>query len=287
MARGVTLAGNPLTLAGDELTVGQQAPDFTLHYFADGMHELTLADLKGKPTLVSVVPSLDTPVCATQTSRFNQELAALGDNVNAVTVSCDLPFAQARFCGAEDIGNMRTGSDYRERSFGADWGTLINELKILARAVYVLDADGKVVYGQLVPEVTQETGTTRRPWPRSRGCCSSDAPAGHQRGRLGDGVRCAPRPSRRAVHDQFLARGQRHPVRERQATPGGVLHPHRRGGRLRIPGTQRNTGHPIRPAGRDAQHAQRQLSPASTARVSRPGVMEKVPQPLSSDHTVR
>jgi hypothetical protein len=87
MARGVTLAGNPLTLAGDELSVGQQAPDFTLHYFEDGMHELTLADLKGKPTLVSVVPSLDTPVCATQTNRFNEELAALGDSVNAVTVS--------------------------------------------------------------------------------------------------------------------------------------------------------------------------------------------------------
>ena len=101
-------------------------------------------------------------MCATQTSRFNQELAALGDSVNAVTVSCDLPFAQARFCGAEEIGNMRTGSDYRERSFGADWGTLINELKILARAVYVLDADGKVAYAQLVPEVTEE--------PDLRGC---------------------------------------------------------------------------------------------------------------------
>ena len=156
MAREVTLGGAPLTLAGEELTVGQQAPDFTLHYFDNGMHELTLAELKGKPTLVSVVPSLDTPVCATQTTRFNQELAALGDRVNAVTVSCDLPFAQARFCGAEEIANMRTGSDYRERSFGADWGTLINELKILARAVYVLDADGKVVYAQLVPEVTEE-----------------------------------------------------------------------------------------------------------------------------------
>jgi thiol peroxidase len=156
MARGVTLGGAPLTLAGEELTVGQQAPDFTLHYFDSGMHELTLSELKGKPTLVSVVPSLDTPVCATQTTRFNQELAALGDRVNALTVSCDLPFAQARFCGAEEIANMRTGSDYRERSFGADWGMLINELKILARAVYVLDAGGTVVYAQIVPEVTDE-----------------------------------------------------------------------------------------------------------------------------------
>ena len=158
MARtgAVTFKGAPLTLAGEELTVGQQAPDFTLHYFDDGMQELALADLKGKPTLVSVVPSLDTPVCATQTTRFNGELAGMVDRVNAVTVSCDLPFSQARFCGAAEIANMRTASDYRERSFGAQWGTLIEELKILARAVYVLDADGKVVYAQVVPEVTDE-----------------------------------------------------------------------------------------------------------------------------------
>ena len=120
------------------------------------MHELTLADLRGKPTLVSVVPSLDTPVCAAQTGRFNRELAGIGERINAVTVSCDLPFAQARFCGAEDITNMRAASDYRERSFGADWGTLVEELKILARAVYVLDAGGKVVYAQVVGEMTDE-----------------------------------------------------------------------------------------------------------------------------------
>ena len=143
-------------MAGEELTVGQQAPDFTLHYFDDGIHTLTLADLSGKPSIVSVVPSLDTPVCATQTKRFNQDLAALSDQVNALTVSCDLPFALARFCGAEDISNMRSGSDYMDRTFGTDWGTLIEELKILTRAVYVLDADGKVVYAQVVPEVTDE-----------------------------------------------------------------------------------------------------------------------------------
>ena len=120
------------------------------------MHELTLADLKGKPCLISVVPSLDTPVCAAQTSRFNAELAALRDQVNAVTVSCDLPFAQARFCGAAGIANIRVASDYRERAFGNDWGTLIEELKILARAVYVLDANGAIVYEQIVPEVVDE-----------------------------------------------------------------------------------------------------------------------------------
>ena len=158
MARtaAVTFQGGPLTLVGEELNVGQQAPDFTLHYVEDGIHTLTLADLAGKPSIVSVVPSLDTPVCAEQTKRFERELAALGDRVNALTVSCDLPFAQARFCGVEEIRNMRTGSDYMDRKFGEDWGMLIEELKILARAVYVLDASGKVVYAQIVPEVTDE-----------------------------------------------------------------------------------------------------------------------------------
>ena len=102
------------------------------------------------------MPSLDTPVCAERTKRFEAELAALSDQVNALTVSCDLPFAQARFCGVENIQSMRTGSDYKDRKFGEDWGTLIDELKIMARAVYVLDADGKIVYGQIVPEVTEE-----------------------------------------------------------------------------------------------------------------------------------
>lgn len=152
----VTFKGNPLTLAGEAVQVGQQAPDFTVHYYADGLHTITPADLKGKPTIISSVPSLDTPVCAVQTKRFNQELAALGDSVNAVTISLDLPFAQGRFCGAEDITNMKTGSDYQERSFGQNWGMLIEELKLLARGVFVLDAEGKVVHAETVGEVTEE-----------------------------------------------------------------------------------------------------------------------------------
>ena len=152
----VTFMGGPLTLAGEELYVGQQAPDFVLHYFEDGMQTITLADLEGKPSIISVVPSLDTPVCAVQTRRFNEELAGLGDSVHALTVSCDLPFAIARFCGEEGIANMRTGSDYQDRRFGEDWGMMIEELKILTRAVFVLDASGKVVYSQVVPEVTDE-----------------------------------------------------------------------------------------------------------------------------------
>mgnify|MGYP002624842577 CR=1 FL=1 len=152
----VTFKGTPLTLAGDEVKAGQPAPDFTLHYFQDGMQTLTLADVKGKPTLLSVLPSLDTPVCATQTKKFNQSLAEMGDRINAVTVSLDLPFSMNRFCGAEEITNLQSASDYQDRNFGTNWGTLIEELKLLCRAIFVLDADGKVVHAQYVPEVAEE-----------------------------------------------------------------------------------------------------------------------------------
>jgi len=152
----VTFKGNPLTLAGNAVVVGQQAPDFTLHYFDGGLKTIKPADLRGKPTFLSVVPSLDTPVCAVQTKNFNKELADLRDRINALTVSLDLPFAMNRFCGAEDIKNMRVASDYQDRSFGNNWGMLIEELKILARGVFVLDANGKVVYAEQVGEVAQE-----------------------------------------------------------------------------------------------------------------------------------
>lgn len=152
----VTFKGTPLTLAGKALAVGDAAPDFKLHYYKDGLKELKLADLEGKPTLLSVVPSLDTPVCAIQTKKFNEAVAALGDKINAVTVSLDLPFAQARFCGAEGITNMRVGSDYQDRNFGSSYGTLIEELKILSRAIFVLDGAGKVAYVEYVPEVASE-----------------------------------------------------------------------------------------------------------------------------------
>jgi thiol peroxidase len=143
-------------LAGNEVQAGQQAPDFTVHYFEGGMKTITLADVKGKPAILSVVPSLDTGVCAIQTKKFNESLGKLGDRINALTVSCDLPFAMNRFCGAESIKNMRVGSDYMDRNFGKNWGTLIEELAIECRAVFVLDKDGKVTYAQYVPEVTTE-----------------------------------------------------------------------------------------------------------------------------------
>jgi thiol peroxidase len=152
----IKFKGAPLTLAGNEVKRGQPAPDFKVHYFDNGMKTISLADVKGKPTILSVVPSLDTAVCAIQTKKFNESLANLGDKINAVTVSMDLPFAMNRFCGAESIKNMRVGSDYQDRNFGQNWGTLIEELKIECRAVFVLDAAGKVVHAEYVGEVTSE-----------------------------------------------------------------------------------------------------------------------------------
>ena len=152
---GVSFNGCPMRLLGESLKVGQHAPEFNLHYYEGGLKSLTLDDLKGKPSLVSVVPSLDTKVCAIQTQRFQQDLADLGGQINALTVSLDLPFAQGRFCGENEI-TMSTASDYQDRSLGLHWGLLIDELKLLARAVVVLDSDGKVVHVEVVPEVASE-----------------------------------------------------------------------------------------------------------------------------------
>jgi len=152
----ITFKGNPMTLAGVALAVGSKAPAFELHYADAGIKKLTLDDLKGKPTILSIVPSLDTPTCATQTKKFNQELSAMAGSVNAVTISRDLPFAQARFCGAEDIKSIRTASDYQTHKFGDDYGLTIQELKLLTRAVIVLDSAGTVVYKEIVSEVTKE-----------------------------------------------------------------------------------------------------------------------------------
>ena len=149
----ITLMGNPQTLIGPEIKKGDQAPDFKM--VDNGLKPVALGDTKGV-RIFSVVPSLDTPVCAIQTKKFNESLAKLGDRVNAVTVSLDLPFAMNRFCGAESIKNMKVASDYQDRSFGKSMGMLIDELKLLARGVIVLDAGGKVVYAETVKEVTSE-----------------------------------------------------------------------------------------------------------------------------------
>jgi thioredoxin-dependent peroxiredoxin len=150
----ITFQGNPLTLVGPELKVGDKAPDFRV--VTNGLAPATLADYQGKIKILSAVPSLDTPVCDTETRRFNQEAAALPDNVVVLTVSMDLPFAQARWCGAAGVDRVTTLSDYQERSFAAAYGVLIAELKLLSRAVFVVDATDTIRFIQIVPEITSE-----------------------------------------------------------------------------------------------------------------------------------
>lgn len=150
----ITFKGNPMTLLGPELKVGDTAPDFAV--VDNGLAGVSLATYAGKVKIISAVPSLDTPVCDTETRRFNQEAAALPGDVVVLTVSLDLPFAQKRWCGAAGIDKVVTLSDYRERSFGLGYGVLIKELLLLTRAVFVLDASNTIRYIQIVPEVTAE-----------------------------------------------------------------------------------------------------------------------------------
>ena len=150
----VTFKGSPLTIEGDEVAVGHRAPNFTVT--ANDMSTKSLSDYKGKVVLLSVVPSLDTPVCDTMTRRFNEESSKLGDGVAVLTISMDLPMAQKRWCAATDSDNVETLSDYKDHSFSKAFGLRIKELGLLARAVYVIDKDGMVKYGQIVTEVTDE-----------------------------------------------------------------------------------------------------------------------------------
>jgi len=150
----ITFKGNPMTLLGPELKVGDKAPEFSV--VDTTLAQVTLASHSGKIRVISAVPSLDTPVCDTETRRFNQEAAGLPDNVVVLTVSLDLPFAQKRWCGAAGIDRVTTVSDYRERSFGQNYGVLIKELLLLSRCIFVIDADGVIRYIQQVPEVTSE-----------------------------------------------------------------------------------------------------------------------------------
>jgi thioredoxin-dependent peroxiredoxin len=150
----ITFKGNPMTLVGPALKVGDKAPDFRVVDTA--LAPVTLADLAGRIKIFSAVPSLDTPVCDTETRRFNQEAASLPANVEVLTVSLDLPFAQKRWCGAAGIDRVRTVSDYQERSFAHAYGVLIKELKLLSRSIFVVDATDTIRYIQHVPEVTTE-----------------------------------------------------------------------------------------------------------------------------------
>jgi len=148
----VTFQGQPLTVLGRKLEVGDRAPYFTL--VANDLSTVTLPDTAGKVRLISVVPSLDTAVCDAQTRRFNQEVGAVGDEVICYTVSADLPFAQARWCGAAGVERVVTLSDHQTMAFGDAYGTHIKELRLEQRAVFVIDADGIVRYVEYVPELT-------------------------------------------------------------------------------------------------------------------------------------
>jgi thiol peroxidase len=148
----VTFLGNPLTAVGPELKAGEKAPAFSV--LSNDLKPVTLADSAGKVRLLSVVPSLDTPVCDMQTRRFNQEAASLGDTVAILTLSMDLPFAQKRWCGAAGIDRVQTLSDHRDTSFGLAYGTLIKELRLLSRAIFVIDAKDTIRYIEYVKEIS-------------------------------------------------------------------------------------------------------------------------------------
>lgn len=150
----VTLKGSPLTLLGSEIQVGDPAPDFTA--VANDLAPVALAAFRAKTVIIASVPSLDTSVCDLETRRFNEEAARLGPDVQILTISMDLPFAQKRWCGAAGVKNLKTLSDHRDAAFGLAYGVLIKELRLLARAVFVVDPKGVVRYMQLVKEIAAE-----------------------------------------------------------------------------------------------------------------------------------
>jgi len=150
----VTMKGEPLTLVGSEVEVGGPAPDFEV--LANDLSIVRFSSFRGKVCIISSVPSLDTGVCDKMTRRFNQEAGGLGEGVAVLTISMDLPFAQQRWCGAAGVKNVQTLSDHRDASFGRAFGVLIKELRLLARAVFVIDKDGVIRYIQIVNEIADE-----------------------------------------------------------------------------------------------------------------------------------
>jgi thiol peroxidase len=150
----VTMKGNPLTLVGTMPKAGEKAPDFTA--VGNDLSDVRLSDYAGKVVVIAAVPSLDTSTCERETRRFNKEASALGPDVQILTLSMDLPFAQKRWCGAEGIKDLRTLSDHRDAQFGKAYGVLIKELRLLARSIFVIDRQGAVRYVQLVKEQSEE-----------------------------------------------------------------------------------------------------------------------------------
>ena len=150
----VTMRGNPLTLIGNEVKVGEAAPDFMV--LDNNLTPVKLSAYRPKLCILSSVPSLDTPVCDIETRKFNEEASKLGENVQILTISMDLPFAQKRWCGSAGVNKIQTLSDHREAQFGIAYGVLIKELRLLARAIFLVDQKGILQYVQLVKEIANE-----------------------------------------------------------------------------------------------------------------------------------
>jgi thiol peroxidase len=150
----ITMKGNPLTLMGNEVKVREMAPDFVV--LDNNLSPVKFSSFRGKTCIISSVPSLDTPVCDMETRKFNEEAGRLGGDVAVLIISMDLPFAQKRWCGAAGVTKVQTLSDHRDASFGTSYGVLIKELRLLARAVFLVDRKGIIQYIQLVKEVTKE-----------------------------------------------------------------------------------------------------------------------------------
>jgi thiol peroxidase len=150
----ITSHGNPLTLLGSMVSVGDKAPDFAV--LGNDMNPVSLGDFEGKTLVIASVPSIDTAVCSMETHKFNDEAGNFGDDTKVLTISMDLPFAQKRWCAAEGIDNVITLSDHRDASFGMNYGVLIKELRLLARVVFIVDKSGIVRYRQVVPDTTNE-----------------------------------------------------------------------------------------------------------------------------------
>ena len=152
--RTVTMGGNPVELTGNAVNVGDSAPDFNV--VAMDLSGRSLSDFSGKVCILSAVPSLDTGTCDTETRKFNELAAGLSDDIQVVTISVDLPFAQKRWCGAAGIDRVTVLSDHRNVSFGENYGVLVKDARLLARAIFVVDKGGVVRYTQLVPEISNE-----------------------------------------------------------------------------------------------------------------------------------
>ncbi len=150
----VTFQGNPLTLTGDQPTVGQAAPDFEV--LDNGLSGVKLSEFRSKVCIICTVPSLDTPVCDTEVRKFNEQATSLGDNVAVLVISMDLPFAQQRWCGSAGVKNVQMLSDHNKAQFGGAYGVLIKELRLLARAVFIVDKEGVIRYIEVVEELTNE-----------------------------------------------------------------------------------------------------------------------------------